>query len=181
MARRQYSDQDKAAALAFYDACKANLAQAARLSQIPRNTLRRWVSERELGALDEIEEEEEPREEQGVEDGEPGVELATLATPISKVATSKGEVLRLWEELRDSCFKDLKAARLEASFRDLVTAAKAATDMALTLRGTYDDDDIEELLAEFVAVVKKHVTDEHTQAQISEELRRAAQRRSERT
>lgn len=170
MARRQYSDQDKAAALAFYDACKANLAQAARLSQIPRNTLRRWVSERELGALGEIEEEEEP-----------GVELATLATPISKVATSKGEVLRLWEELRDSCFKDLKAARLEASFRDLVTAAKAATDMALTLRGTYDDDDIEELLAEFVAVVKKHVTDEHTQAQISEELRRAAQRRSERT
>ncbi len=175
--RRQYSDQDRAAALAFYDACKGNLAQAARLSQIPRNTLRRWVSERELGALGEIEE----AEEQDVEEEEPGVELATLATPISKVATSKGEVLRLWEELRASCFKDLRAARLEASFRDLVTAAKAATDMALTLQGTYDDDDIEELLAEFVAVVKKHVTDEHTQAQISEELRRAAQRRSERT
>ena len=174
--RRQYSDQDKAAALAFYDACKSNLTQAARLSQIPRNTLRRWVSERELGALGEIEE----GEELGVEEEGQGVELATLATPSMRVATPKGEVLRLWEELRESCFKDLKAARLEASFRDLVTAAKIATDMSQALRGTYDDDDIEELLAEFVAVVKKHVTDEHTQAQISEELRRAARKRSER-
>lgn len=167
VARRQYSDQDKAAALAFYDACKKNLTQAARLSQIPKNTLRRWVSERELAEMVGAEEEE-------------GVATATLATPPSKVATPgstpKGEVLRQWEKLRDDCFEDLKAARLEAQFRDLVAAAKVSTDMVLTLRSTYDDDDIEELLAEFVAVVKKHVTDEQTQAKISEELQRAAER-----
>lgn len=168
MARRQYSEDDKAAGLAFYDACKGNLTQSARLSQIPKNTLRRWVSERELTKITSVEDVE-------------GVAVATFATPPSKVATPKSEVLARWEELRDACFADLKAARLEAQFRDLVAAAKIATDMALTLRGTYDDDDIEELLAEFVAAVKKHVKDEPTQAALSEELRRTAQRRRDRT
>ena len=168
--RRQYSDDDKTVALVFYDACKANLSKAARLSQIPRNTLRRWVSERTVAVLEEQEE------------APPSVATATLERGVESVAkTSKGEVLKLWEGLRDSCFKDLKAARLEAQFRDLVAAAKIATDMRLTLRGTYDDEDIEDLLAEFVAIVKKHVTDEPTQAALSEELRRSADRRRERT
>lgn len=182
-ARRQYSEGDKAAALAFWDASRGNLSQAARLANVPRGTLRRWVSEREFASK-----EEETGEEAGVSGEEAGA-TAPLRPPFFTGATApstsaksaKGEVLRRWEELRDACFEDLGVARIEASFRDLVTAAKAATDMALLLRGTFDDDDIEELLAEFVSIVKKHVKDETTQAAIAEELRAAATSRRERS
>lgn len=179
--RRQYSEQDKAAALAFYDAARGNLSQASRLSNVPRQTLQRWVSERTVA---QIGEQKAPAEEEveldegaaSLDEGAASRALRALSTGTALRAggTSKGEVLRRWEELRDACFEDLKVARIEASFRDLVTAAKAATDMALLLRGTYDDEDIEELLAEFVSIVKKFVKDETTQAAIAEELRRAA-------
>lgn len=173
MARRQYSDSDRDAALAFYDAARGNLSQAARLSDVPRQTLQRWVSQRES----DIEAEKEAFEEEDT--AEFAADRAPLSTAEYRAGRSKGEVLERWEKLRDRCFKELQVAFREASFRDLVTAAKAATDMVINLRGTYDDDDIEELLGEFVAAVKKFVPDEQTQAQISEELRRLARRRSE--
>ena len=177
MPRRQYSDNDKAAALAFYDASRGNLSQAARLSNVPRQTLQRWISERSFEAS-----QEGPQEDQSEETAASrALRALDTGTAPRAAGTKKGEVLRLWEELRDACFKDLKVARTEASFSDLVTAARAATTMVLTLQGTYDDDDIEELLTEFVAAVKKFVPDEATQEAISQELRRAAERRRERT
>jgi len=182
VARRQYSSEDQAAALAFYDAARGNLSQAARLSNVPRQTLQRWVSERTVVQLGE---QKSPPEGGSGEDQEGAASRALRAlstgTALRAGGSSKGEVLRLWEELRTACFEDLKAARLEATFRDLVMAAKAATDMVLLLKGTYDDDDIEELLAEFVSIVKKHVTNEETQTAIAEELQRAARSRRERS
>lgn len=43
MARRSYTDADRAAALAALDANADNLARTARETGIPRNTLRRWA------------------------------------------------------------------------------------------------------------------------------------------
>ena len=47
MARREYSDEERAACLAALQANGGNLSQAARQCGVPRNTLRRWVEEQQ--------------------------------------------------------------------------------------------------------------------------------------
>jgi transposase-like protein len=47
MAKRKYTDEEKAACLAALAASGGNLSQAARSSGVPRNTLRRWLEEQQ--------------------------------------------------------------------------------------------------------------------------------------
>lgn len=50
MARRHYSDADRAAALAVYDANAGNLTRTAREAGVPASTLERWVKGRDMAA-----------------------------------------------------------------------------------------------------------------------------------
>lgn len=50
MARRHYSDRERAAALAVYDANAGNLTRTAREAGVPASTLERWVKGRDMAA-----------------------------------------------------------------------------------------------------------------------------------
>jgi transposase-like protein len=52
--KRTYSDEEKAAALACYDACAGNMAEAARRSGVPRVTLLEWVRGRVSDGVSDI-------------------------------------------------------------------------------------------------------------------------------
>lgn len=61
MARRHYSDRERAAALAIFDTLAdepGKLARAARESGVPRGTLQWWLAERERAAPLEVQREE---------------------------------------------------------------------------------------------------------------------------
>ena len=61
MARRHYSDRDRAAALAIFDALDdqpGRVSRAARESKVPRRTLGLWIEERDRAAPAEVRQEE---------------------------------------------------------------------------------------------------------------------------
>lgn len=57
MARRHYSDADRAMALAVLDSCEGKTSLAAAQLKIPESTLRRWIEDRDLAAPAELREE----------------------------------------------------------------------------------------------------------------------------
>jgi transposase-like protein len=105
MARyRNYSDDDKAQALAFLAANRNNYRLAARHTGIPWTTLREW----HFGV--------------GVNE------------PVSELRTQKAATLRdMWEEEANAALGLAKSRRMDATYSQLVSAAGIATDKACLL------------------------------------------------
>jgi len=109
MARRRYTEADKATALAVLKARGNDLSKAARDTDIPRTTLQRWQSE--------------PRN----------------AAPLELRQQKERDAAGAWSELRDLALDRARATVLDDSqkiqFRDLSWTAAVATDKVQLLTG----------------------------------------------
>lgn len=106
MGKRQYSDSDKAGALAALDANGGNVNRTARQLQIPRTTLTEWMSDRHIS------------------DDVPDIRQEKKASLAEKFA-----------ELAERLVDDLINRVGEGKFVEEATAAAIATDKMQLLRG----------------------------------------------
>jgi len=104
--KRQYSDSDKAGALAALDANGGNVNRTARQLQIPRTTLTEWMSDRHIS------------------DDVPDIRQEKKASLAEKFA-----------ELAERLVDDLINRVGEGKFVEEATAAAIATDKMQLLRG----------------------------------------------
>lgn len=123
MARRHYSDADRAAALAVYDStaadAKGRLTQAARQADVPRSSLQLWIADRDRAAPPEV------RQEKRAELGEVWGDIAHRALGLT------GDALKHLESLPDE--ERGKAAL--GHLPDLNRVAGTATDKHELLDG----------------------------------------------
>lgn len=105
MARRHYSDADRANGLAMLDANAGNVSRTSRAIGIPRATLQAWIADRDRAAPPDL------RHEQ----------TATLAD--------------LFEREAHAALERAGMVRDDARYQQLMTGAAIATDKAQLLRG----------------------------------------------
>ena len=107
MSKRQYSDNDKASALAALDANGGNVSGTARQLKIPRTTLLEWEATRGISA------------------------------DVPNIRQEKKESLaEKFEQLAEKLVDDLIARVGEGKFVEEATAAAIATDKMQLLRGS---------------------------------------------
>ena len=107
MSKRQYSDSDKAGALAALDANEGNVNRTAKQIGLPRKTLAMWASNRHLSA-----------------------DVADIRQE------KKISLAEKFEELAEKLVDDLIARVGEGKFVEEATAAAIATDKMQLLRGS---------------------------------------------
>ena len=113
-ARRRYTEEDRAVALAAYEANANNLKRTARYCNIPINTLRRWL--------------------QG---GETNAAVSQLRPQ------KKGDLAAALEAIAWQCVEAIPARMGEASLREVATTLGIAVEKMQLLRGkptTINDD-----------------------------------------
>lgn len=145
--KRQYTEDDKAVALAFLDSNNGNLDRTAKTTGIPRNTLRRW----KLG--------------EGVTE------------PVSNLRHQKRDtLLSLWEGQAQAALEDANVARDEANYAQLMMGAGLATDKILALKkfDAVTPERLESVFTELDTALDTYVTDPHARQKIADELKRIA-------
>ncbi len=143
--RQQYTEEDRATALAFLDACAGNLERAAKHTGIPRNTIRYW---RDGGGLTE---------------------------PVSELRQQKrSDFKKRWQDEADAALTAAAKIRYEASYRDLITAAAVATDKIIALENACAHS-AEEILSEVTDIVLALVNDPDARQKIADEFERLAE------
>lgn len=147
MGARQYSDDDRATALAFLEANRGNFSATARQCGISRNTLRYWASGGSINAAT--------------------AESSTL---------KKADLAALWQAEAEAALAQASIIRQagDASYRDLITAAGIATDKLVRLRGSLTMDQVQALLAEILASVEKNVDSGDALRKIASDIAAAA-------
>ena len=107
MAKRTYSDTERATALVMLDANGGNLSRTQRETGVPRSTLREWRDGRHHSEVADIRQEK------------------------------KEDLADLWERLARNIFEyGITTEKIKAApLKDLVVAAGIATDKMLALRG----------------------------------------------
>lgn len=106
MARRQYTEDEKATALTFVAAMDGNVAGAAKKLKMPRVTLMKWVKGR-------------------------GVNSAVL----QKEQVKKEHLADLWEYEARAALEEAKLARDDARYGELILGGATATDKMRLIRG----------------------------------------------
>lgn len=105
MARRHYSDEERAAALAILDARGGRLAEAAKAARVPRQTLQRWI------------------------------ESIDRAAPPQLRLDKRAELAALFEAEAKAALVAASDCRDDARYRELMTGAGIATDKWQLLTG----------------------------------------------
>ena len=142
MGYRQYTEEEKAVALAFLKQFRGNYQKAARKTGIPWTTIQAW--------------------DKGV-----GVNTATNENSLHK----KGELAALWEEEAQAALAEAAKKRVDASYYQLIAAAGIATDKVNNLRekDALTDEDLARFASALESAVAD--ADEETQARITDALR----------
>lgn len=118
--QRRYTEADKALALAVFDSCDGSFEAAARQAGVPRNTLRRWVDDRDSAAPATL------RQETADDLGGRFGRIASLATGIE---------VAILERLAEMGVSDLGLGDLLKTLKALAPGAGIATDKMLLLTG----------------------------------------------
>ena len=134
--RREYTDDDRATALAYLEANKNNVNATARQIGIPVQTLQRWAA---------------------------GYALNENVTRLR--AVKKTTLRAKWEELAERALDAAADAEETASYKDLVMAAAIATDKAANLSDREQREQVvtgamlERVLAGLESLINSYVTD----------------------
>lgn len=105
MARRHYSDEERAAALAILDARGGNVTAAAKAARVPRTTLLSWL------------------------------DLPDRAAPSELRRDKRAELAALFEAEAQAALAAARNCRDDARYRELMTGAGIATDKWQLLTG----------------------------------------------